>query len=90
MDTFFECRDDMEPTNHPVGGHNLEDVLVGFNLEERLQKEGVPIPSVLLAIWLHKNGKLFKGRVASINCVAYAVESFVETWSSWPGGGEGA
>ena len=37
--------------------------------------------------WLHQNDKLFNGSVASTDGVAYAVEGFVTTWFSRPGGG---
>ena len=72
------CQDDMELTIHPVSGDDLGDVLLGFNLEGWPQKEERgSILAVLWAIWLHKKDKLFRGRAASNDGAAYAVEGLV-------------
>ena len=46
------------------------------------REEGVHIFVVLSAIGLHQNDKLFNGRAASTEGIAYAVEGFVAAWSS--------
>ena len=74
----------MEPVTHVNDRHDLRDVLLGINAEEWQKGEGggVQILAVLWAIWLHRNDKLFNGRVVSTDGVAYAVEGFVAAWSS--------
>ena len=37
-------------------------------------------------VWLHTNGKLFRGRTTSIDSVTYTEEGLVAAWSSKPRG----
>ena len=65
--------------NHSAGRH-LKDVLLGVNPAKQRQKEGgLRILAELWALRLHRNDKLFNGRVASTDGVAYAAESLVQT-----------
>ena len=77
----------MEPTHHSEGRHNLKDILLGLyqKIGVKRREEGVRIFTVIWAIWLHRNDKLFNRRAASIEGMAYAAEGFVAAWSSRPG-----
>ena len=79
-------KNDMEPT-YILRVETTSEISLWDSIQKiggKRREEGVHIFAMLWVIWLHRNDKLFNGRAASTESIAYAVEGFVAACSSRP------